>query len=118
MRDAMMTCSRQLFVAGVAVALAACDAGGTADRSGSGGDGGDGTSSEAQGTGVTTGSAATTSSGAGGGGPIQSNGYYVKGNKIYKQSDNSVHVFHGLDRPSLEWNTSGEKLSQSDFQLM
>src|SRR5262245_61982019 len=101
--------ARTAFLASIAVVLAACDAGGTSDRSGSGGDGGgNGSTSEAQGTGVTTGNAATTSSGAGGGGPVQSNGYYVKGNKIYKQSDNSVHVFHGLDRPSLEWNVSGE----------
>jgi len=44
-------------------------------------------------------------------------GYYVSGNVIYG-SQGQPHVFHGLDRPSLEWSDGGEHLFLSDIQLM
>jgi endoglucanase len=43
-------------------------------------------------------------------------GYYVNGNTICT-TDGRKHLFHGIDRPSLEWG-SGEHLSLPDFQLM
>jgi hypothetical protein len=44
-------------------------------------------------------------------------GYSVEGPTIYDAS-HQPHLFHGVDRPSLEWSNSGEMLSQSDYQLM
>ncbi len=43
-------------------------------------------------------------------------GYYVVGNTVCT-ADGHAHLFHGVDRPSLEWG-SGENISLSDFQLM
>jgi endoglucanase len=44
-------------------------------------------------------------------------GYYVNGNTVCT-SANKAHLFHGVDRPSLEWSPVGENLSAADFQLM
>lgn len=49
--------------------------------------------------------------------PTAPGGYYVSGASIYA-ADGTRHAFHGLDRPSLEWNSSGENLSESDYQAM
>ena len=44
-------------------------------------------------------------------------GYYVNGNTVCT-ADGSPHLFHGVDRPSLEWTSTGEGLSPTDFTLM
>jgi endoglucanase len=49
--------------------------------------------------------------------PVAPGGYYVNGNSVCTE-DGKTHLFHGVDRPSLEWVSSGEYLSAADFQLM
>lgn len=49
--------------------------------------------------------------------PVAPGGYYVNGNTICT-ADGRVHQFHGVNRPSLEWEPSGTNLSLSDFELM
>jgi endoglucanase len=49
--------------------------------------------------------------------PVAPGGYYVQGSTIYHASGRPHH-FHGLDRPSLEWNWSGDRLSPDDYRLM
>ena len=44
-------------------------------------------------------------------------GYYVVGNTVCT-ADGHAHLFHGVDRPSLEWQPDGDHISLSDFQLM
>jgi endoglucanase len=44
-------------------------------------------------------------------------GYYVNGNTVCTASG-QAHIFHGVDRPSLESNPGGTNLSPADFQLM
>jgi hypothetical protein len=44
-------------------------------------------------------------------------GYYVAGNTVCT-AGGQAHLFHGVDRPSLEWSPTGDMLSASDFQLM
>lgn len=44
-------------------------------------------------------------------------GYFVNGNTICT-ADGQPHLFHGVDRPSLEYSPSGEHLSERDFRLM
>jgi endoglucanase len=44
-------------------------------------------------------------------------GYYVNGNAICTASG-EPHLFHGVDRPSLEFDPQGQQLSPSDFALM
>jgi endoglucanase len=44
-------------------------------------------------------------------------GYYVVGNTVCT-ADGHAHLFHGVDRPSLEWGSSGENITLADFQLM
>jgi hypothetical protein len=44
-------------------------------------------------------------------------GYHVQGNTIYDAAG-EPHLFHGVDRPSLEWSATGEYLSLADYQLM
>ena len=44
-------------------------------------------------------------------------GYYVSGNSVCT-AGGATHMFHGVDRPSLEWSPSGDQLSAADFQLM
>jgi aryl-phospho-beta-D-glucosidase BglC (GH1 family) len=58
-----------------------------------------------------------TSTDGGGDGTPSGGGYYVDGNQIFDGND-QVHIFRGIDRPSLEWNPYGEGISQSDVQLM
>ena len=41
----------------------------------------------------------------------------MKGNKVY-DANGVVHIFHGLDRPSLEWSATGDHLSLGDYQNM
>jgi len=49
--------------------------------------------------------------------PTAPGGYYVNGNTICT-ADGHAHLFHGVDRPSLEWSSTGENLSADDFALM
>jgi hypothetical protein len=49
--------------------------------------------------------------------PVAPGGYYVNGNTVCT-ADGRAHLFHGVDRPSLEWSPLGEHLSASDFALM
>src|SRR5262245_61254133 len=49
--------------------------------------------------------------------PTAPDGYYVNGNTICTL-DGSPHLLHGVDRPSLEWDASGEQLSAADFAAM
>jgi endoglucanase len=44
-------------------------------------------------------------------------GYYVNGNTVCTALG-QAHLFHGVDRPSLEFTPTGENLSAADFQLM
>jgi endoglucanase len=44
-------------------------------------------------------------------------GYYVNGNTVCTAAG-KPHLFHGVDRPSLEWTPPGESLNAADFQLM
>jgi hypothetical protein len=44
-------------------------------------------------------------------------GYYTNGNTVCTAAG-SPHLFHGVDRPSLEWSISGQNLSADDFALM
>jgi hypothetical protein len=48
---------------------------------------------------------------------IAPGGYYTSGNTICT-ADGKSHLFHGVDRPSLEWQPGGDHLSAADFQLM
>lgn len=50
---------------------------------------------------------------------VAPNGYYTEGNTIYDYGGNPV-VFHGMSRPSLEWNPAGENLSLNppDYRTM
>jgi hypothetical protein len=45
------------------------------------------------------------------------NGYWVDGNTVCTP-DAKPHLFHGVDRPSMEWSATGENLSLRDFKLM
>jgi endoglucanase len=53
----------------------------------------------------------------GNGGSAAPGGYYTEGNRILR-ADGTPHHFHGVARPSLEWNPDGENLSDQDFELM
>jgi endoglucanase len=44
-------------------------------------------------------------------------GYFTSGGSVCA-ADGTVHTFHGVDRPSLEWSASGVSLSAADFALM
>ena len=44
-------------------------------------------------------------------------GYTVRGNQIL-DANGQPHLFHGVDRPSLEWSPQGEHLSAADYQNM
>jgi endoglucanase len=48
---------------------------------------------------------------------IAPGGYYVNGNTICT-ADGHPHLFHGVDRPSMEWTSTGDNLSAADFELM
>jgi endoglucanase len=49
--------------------------------------------------------------------PLAPGGYYVEGNAIYDGND-QIHIFRGIDRPSLEWNPDGEGLTSADIDLI
>lgn len=49
--------------------------------------------------------------------PIAPGGYFVNGNTVCT-ADGRAHLFHGVDRPSLEYSRSGDHLSERDFRLM
>jgi endoglucanase len=49
--------------------------------------------------------------------PLAPGGYYVNGNTICTAAG-KPHLFHGVDRPSLEWRDDGERISLEDFQVM
>jgi len=49
--------------------------------------------------------------------PVATGGYYVNGNTVCTAAG-VAHLFHGVDRPSLEWSSTGENLSAADFGLM
>ena len=42
--------------------------------------------------------------------PVAPGGYYVNGNTVCTM-EGRAHTFHGVDRPSLEWNSAGENIS-------
>ena len=44
-------------------------------------------------------------------------GYWTAANAIYSAAG-ARRLFHGVDRPSLEWTATGEHLSLADYQLM
>ncbi len=44
-------------------------------------------------------------------------GYYVNGNTVCTL-DGKAHLFHGVDRPSLEWDPDGNQLSADDLVAM
>jgi len=44
-------------------------------------------------------------------------GYYVNG-KTGCTAAGQPHLFHGVDRPSMEWTSTGEHISPDDFALM
>ena len=71
---------------------------------------GSSTSSSEPGTTTSSGCSATTKH-------VAPGGYYVVGNTVCT-TDGHAHLFHGVDRPSLEWQSGGDHLSLSDFQLM
>jgi endoglucanase len=52
-----------------------------------------------------------------GSGTPATTGYTVRGNAIYDAAGQRK-IFHGLDRPSLEWSSTGERLSLADYQIM
>ncbi|HVV48552.1 MAG TPA: glycoside hydrolase family 5 protein [Polyangia bacterium] len=82
-------------------------AGGGATAGQSGADGGPDAGTDG---GISTGCMTTTAK------HIAQGGYYVNGNTVCTATGNP-HLFHGVDRPSLEWSSTGEQLSASDFQL-
>ncbi|MDP8998952.1 MAG: glycoside hydrolase family 5 protein [Myxococcota bacterium] len=49
--------------------------------------------------------------------PTAANGYYTNGGSVCA-ADGTLHTFHGVDRPSLEWRSDGENLSAADFAAM
>lgn len=44
-------------------------------------------------------------------------GYYVDGPNVY-DSTGKKHMFHGLDRPSLEWDPNGQDLAADNYAAM
>jgi len=49
--------------------------------------------------------------------PIAPGGYYTNGATVCAEGG-VPHLFHGVDRPSLEWSSTGDHLSAADFALM
>jgi len=48
---------------------------------------------------------------------IAPGGFYVNGNTVCTAAG-QPHLFHGVDRPSMEWTSTGQYLSAADFTLM
>jgi aryl-phospho-beta-D-glucosidase BglC (GH1 family) len=51
------------------------------------------------------------------GSPIAPGGYHVVGNQVF-DAQGRLHIFRGVDRPSLEWQATGVEISLADFQHM
>ncbi|HEY4016852.1 MAG TPA: cellulase family glycosylhydrolase [Polyangiaceae bacterium] len=49
--------------------------------------------------------------------PTAPNGYYTSGGTVCTATA-AAHVFHGVDRPSLEWSPVGQNLGAGDYALM
>lgn len=49
--------------------------------------------------------------------PAAPDGYHVNGNTVCT-AGGEAHLFHGVDRPSLEWDPAGNQLSAADLQAM
>lgn len=49
--------------------------------------------------------------------PTAPDSYYVNGNTVCA-ADGQAHLFHGVNRPSLEYSRSGDHLSARDFRVM
>jgi endoglucanase len=78
---------------------------------GSAGTGHDAQASTGKGAGPSMGSAPEAGPSAAGG------GYPVSGPTVLDASG-KAHLFRGLARPSLEWNSAGDQLSEGDYQIM
>lgn len=48
---------------------------------------------------------------------IAPGGYYTQGNQIFDSSGN-VHIFKGLDRPSMEFDPAGQGITRDDVERM
>src|SRR5436190_1867572 len=125
-----------LLVGVVAVGCAGAS-GVTNDAGGGAGAGGGAEAGSSGGGGAGVGGAAGGGAGRGGGGAggatptgaggaaggaagthkMAPGGYYTDGPTIRDGAGNA-HLFHGVARPSLEWNAVGEHISASDFALM
>jgi hypothetical protein len=49
--------------------------------------------------------------------PTAPGGYYTNGTTVCS-ADGTAHLFHGVDRPSMEWEPTGQEISLADFQAM
>ncbi|MGA7120517.1 MAG: glycoside hydrolase family 5 protein [Polyangiaceae bacterium] len=49
--------------------------------------------------------------------PTAPNGYYTNGATVCT-ANATPHQFHGVDRPSLEWSTTGQNVAPADFMTM
>ncbi len=49
--------------------------------------------------------------------PVAPGGYYVNGNTVCT-ANGRAHIFHGIDRPSMEWSHVGVNITRGDFALM
>jgi hypothetical protein len=123
-----MFASRLSVVLPALVVAAACGPIGA-----TGGTGGGAPASSASSSGVSAGASSGAGSGATSGSPADSDGgseaagagtdalapggYSVTGKTIYDAA-HKPHLFHGVDRPSLEWSPTGDQLSEADYQLM
>jgi endoglucanase len=50
--------------------------------------------------------------------PTAPGGYYTNGTTVCSAADGTAHLFHGVDRPSMEWEPTGQEISLADFQAM
>lgn len=93
--------SFSLLASSIALGLAACDVGSAREPS-------DGAGVPVTGCMTEGGTAAP---------PAAPGGYYVNGNTICT-AGGQPHLFHGVARPSLEWDANGNHLSAEDFAAM
>jgi endoglucanase len=49
--------------------------------------------------------------------PTAPGGYYTNGATVCT-ADGTAHLFHGVDRPSMEWGSTGENIGPDDFNAM
>jgi hypothetical protein len=112
-----------------ACSFAACSSSTSTGPSALGDDGGDsstnstssgttssGTSATSSGATASGGSSSGTSSGGSSSGSTGP-GYHVVGNQVL-DGTGAPHLFRGLARPSTEWNSQGQYISQADFRTM